>query len=202
MSAIRYPDDESIDEITARFLLSMPPSLLPMLYGFRFDGENIEAESAAVDLTGDRGDGEPNPVHMRAARLRKALGADMFGFGLVFGVCGDQLEDRVETRHIPEPVRVAARQLPGAGDLVVAVVMDATGRQWWAIADRYLIELDPVRIHVPAAAPAEWRLPGTLDASLWTAALALDEANHPYLLRCRGAGRGTAGTGEPGRGGE
>ena len=185
VSAIRYPDDESIDEITARFLLSMPAILLPMLYGFRFDGESVDAECAAVDLTGDRGDAEPNPIHVRAAQLRKVLGTDMFGFGLVFVVCGDQLEDRVENRHIPEPVRVAARQLPGAGDLRVAVVMDATGRQWWAVAARYLIELEPVRIHVPAVARAEWRIPATLDASLWTAALALDETNHPHLLRCR-----------------
>ncbi|NKY58508.1 hypothetical protein [Nocardia flavorosea] len=183
MSGIRYPDAETVDEITARYLLSMPTTLLPMLYGFRFDGESIDAECAAVDLAGERGEDEPNPIHLRAAQLRNTLGPDMFGFGLVFVVCADQLEERAENRHIPEQVRVAGRQLPGVSDLIVAVVMDAAGRQWWAVADRYLLELDPVRIHVPAT--AEWRIPGTLDASLWTAALALDETNHPYLLRCR-----------------
>ncbi|MEU1985233.1 hypothetical protein [Nocardia sp. NPDC019395] len=187
MSPIRYPDPESIDEITAHYLLSTPTSLMPMLYGFRFDGEAIDAECAAVDLAGDRGEYEPNPIHLRAAYLRTALGPGMFGFGFVFLVFADQLDDRPENRHIPEQVRVAARQLPGADDLIVAVVMDAAGRQWWAVADRYLTELDPVRVHIPAVRPDRWRLPGTLDASLWTAALALDETNHPHLLRLRSA---------------
>ncbi|MFI5720979.1 hypothetical protein [Nocardia sp. NPDC051750] len=183
MSPIRYPDPESIDEITAHYLLSTPWTLGPMLYGFRFDGEAIHAGCAAVDLTGDRGADEPNPIHLRAAQLRTELGPETFGFGFVFPVFADQLADRPENRHIPEQVRRAARQLPGVGDLIVAVVMDATGRQWWAVADRNLIELDPVRIRVAATPPDQWQLPGTLDASLWTAALALDETNHPHLLR-------------------
>lgn len=184
MSPIHYPDPESINEITARFLLSTPACLLPMLYGFRFDGTGIDAECAAVDLTG-RADHEPNPIHVRAAQLRTALGPGMFGFGFVFAVFPDQLTDRPTNQHIPEQVRVAARRLPCSAELLVAVVMDATGRQWWAITERYLLEFDPVRIHVPAKPPAEWRLPATLDASLWTAAVALDETNHPHLLRLR-----------------
>lgn len=185
MSTIRYPDPESIDAITAHYLLSTPTGLLPMLYGFRFDGATIHAECAAVDLAGERGDDEPNPLHVRAARLRTALGPDMFGFGFVFAVYADQLDERVENRHIPEQVRVAGRRLPEAEELIVAVVMDARGRQWWAVADRHFVVLDPVRIHVPAQPPEQWRVPGTLDASLWTAALALDDRNHPHLLRTR-----------------
>ncbi|WP_280406924.1 hypothetical protein, partial [Nocardia carnea] len=121
MSPIRYPDPESIDEITAHYLLSTPAILGPMLYGFRFDGETIHAECAAVDLTGDRGEFEPNPIHLRAAHLRTALGPGIFGFGFVFMVFADQLTDQPENRHIPDQVRVAARQLPGVDDLIVAV---------------------------------------------------------------------------------
>ncbi|MEU4313037.1 hypothetical protein [Nocardia sp. NPDC024068] len=183
MTVIRYPGAEVVEEITARYLLSMPTGLMPMLYGFRFDGDAIDGDCAAVDLSGDRGPGEPNPIHLRAARLREILGPGMFGFGLVFVVCADQLTDGAENRHIPDRVRLAAGQLPGAGDVIVAVVADATGRQWWAVVDRYLLELDPVRIHVPAVAPGEWSLPESVDASLLTAALALDAANHPHLLR-------------------
>lgn len=115
--------------------------------------------------------------------LRTALGADMFGFGLVFVVFADQLADRRENRHIPGRVRGAAEQLPGVDDLLVAVVIDARGRQWGAVVGRHLAELEPVRIHVPATAPECWRIPETLDASLWTAAIALDESNHPHLFR-------------------
>ncbi|MFI1460313.1 hypothetical protein [Nocardia carnea] len=183
MTCIRYPEPESIDEITARYLLSMPTTLLPMLYGFRYDGVGIDAECAAVDLAGDRRDHEPNPVHVRAAQIRTALGSGMFGFGLVFAVFADQLADRPENRHIPELVRAAADQLPGIDDLVVAVVIDARGRQWWAVAGRHLPELDPVRIRVAASPPEQWRIPKSFDASLWTAALALDATNHPRLLR-------------------
>ncbi|NUP25549.1 MAG: hypothetical protein HOQ36_05820 [Nocardia sp.] len=185
MTEIRYPDDESIDEITARYLLSLPTPLMPMLYGFRFDGRVIDADCAAVDLTGDRGESESNPIHVRAAQLREVLGPGMFGFGLVFVVFADQLADRPENRHIPAQVRVAAGQLPGSDDLIVAAIMDATGRQWWAVVGRYLTELDPVRIHFPATPPEQWRIGVALDVSLWTAALALDEANHPHLVRLR-----------------
>lgn len=183
MSRIRYPDPESIDEIIAHYLLSTPGGLMPMLYGFRFDGEAIDAECAVLDLAGNRAADEPNPIHLRAAQLRAVLGPGTFGFGFIFPVFTDQLADRPENRHIPEQVRRAAQQLPELGDVMVAVVMDATGRQWWAIADLHLIELDPVRIHVPATPPDQWQLPDTFDASLWTAALALDEANHAHLLR-------------------
>ncbi|WP_327147826.1 hypothetical protein [Nocardia sp. NBC_01329] len=192
MTRIRFPDPESIDEITSRFLLSMPTASLPMLYGFRCDNSGIDAECVAVDLTGHRRDHEPNPVHLRAAQLRNTLGTDMFGFGLVFVVFADQLRDRPENRHIPERVRVAAEQLPGIDDLLVAVVIDARGRQWWAVAARHLPDLDPVRIHTPATRPENWCIPKTLDASLWTAALALDDANHPKLrcLRQQSSGNG------------
>ncbi|MGW5384213.1 hypothetical protein [Nocardia sp. NPDC003963] len=185
MTGIRYPDAESVDEITARYLLSLPTTLMPMLYGFRFDGRAIDAECAAVDLAGDRGENEPNPIHLLAADLRRVLGPGMFGFGLVFVVFADQLTDGPANGHIPEQVRVAAGQLPGADDLIVAAIADATGRQWWAVVGRHLTELDPVRIHIPAAPPGEWRIGTALDTSLWTAALALDEANHPHLMRLR-----------------
>ncbi|WP_328391925.1 hypothetical protein [Nocardia sp. NBC_00416] len=185
MTPIRYPDPESIEEITARFLLTMPTAMLPMLYGFRYADGGIDAECAPVDLTGDRLDSELDPLHLRAADLRNALGPGMFGFGLVFVVFADQLTDRPENRHIPERVRVAADQLPGVDDLLVAVVIDARGRQWWAVASRHLSELDPVRMHVPATPPERWRIPETFDASLWTAALALDDADHPHLLCLR-----------------
>ncbi|WP_327148128.1 hypothetical protein [Nocardia sp. NBC_01329] len=187
MSEIRYPDPESVDEIAARYLLSLPTTLMPMLYGFRFDGRAIDADCATVDLTGDRDAYEPNPIHLCAAGLRKVLGPGIFGFGLVFVVFADQLADRPENRHIPDVVRAAAGQLPGEDDLIVAAIVDATGRQWWAVVGRHLTELDPVRIHIPANAPDEWRVTGALDSSLWTAALALDEANHPHLMRLRTA---------------
>ncbi|WP_459549578.1 hypothetical protein [Nocardia sp. X0981] len=189
MSEIRYPDSETIAEITAHYLLSMPTGLMPMLYGFRCDDTGIDADCAAVDLAGERHDHEPNPLHLRAAHLRAALGPGMFGFGLVFVVCADQLDDRAENRHIPAPVRTAADRLPGAGDLIAAVVVDAMGRQWWAVVNRHLTELDPVRIHIPAVPPERWRIPRTLEASVWTAAVALDEKNHPHLLRLSGTSR-------------
>lgn len=185
MTLIRYPDPESVDEITARYLLSLPTALMPMLYGFRFDGHGIDAECAALDLAGERGEGEANPIHQRAADLRRLLGPGMFGFGLVFVVFADQLTDRPENRHIPEQVRSAAERLPGADDLIVAAIADARGRQWWAVVGRYLRELGPVRIHLPATTPDRWRITAGLDVSLWTAALALDDANHPHLLRLR-----------------
>ncbi|MGW5384962.1 hypothetical protein [Nocardia sp. NPDC003963] len=173
-----------MDEITSRFLLSMPTTLLPMLYGFSCDDRGIAAECVGVDLTGDRCAHELNPLHLRAAHLRNTLGPDMFGFGLVFVVFSDQLADRPENGHIPEQVRVAAERLPGLDDdVLVAVVIDARGRQWWAVAARHLPELDPIRIHIPATTPELWRIPGTLDASLWTAALALDDINHLELCR-------------------
>lgn len=108
----------------------------------------------------------------------------MFGYGFACTIFADQLSDRPENRHIPEQVRSAARQLPGACDLIVAVIMDTTGRQWWAITDRYRTELAPVRIHIPTVSPDQWRLPGTFDASLWTAALALDEGNTHTCYEC------------------
>lgn len=40
-------------------------------------------------------------------------------------------------------------------------------------------------LRFPAVAPQDWRLPESLDASLWTAALALDESNHAHLSRLR-----------------
>lgn len=183
MTEIRYPDPESIDEITARYLLSMPTGLMPILYGFRYDGTGIGTECLSLDLTRERTAHDPNPIHLCAARLRQALGRDMFGFGFVFVVFADQLDDREENRHIPAQVRAAAEQLPGIDDLIVAVTIDATGRQWWAVVPRHLTDLDPVRIHLPATPPEDWRLPETLDASLWTAALALDKSNREYLLR-------------------
>lgn len=183
MTRIRYPDAESVDEITARYLLSMPTTSMPMLYGFRYEGNAIDAECTSIDLSGERGDHDPNPIHLHAAHLRAVLGPGMFGFGLVFVVFADQLGNRPENQHIPEQVRSGVEQLPGADDLVVAVVIDARGRQWWAVAARYLRELDPIRIYVAATPPERWRLPETLDASLWAAALALDDSNHPHLLR-------------------
>lgn len=182
MTEIHYPDAESVDEITARYLLSMPTGLMPLLYGFRYDGESIDADCATVDLSGDRSDRDPNPIHLQAARLRKTLGPDMFGFGFVFVVFADQLDDRAENGHIPPQVRTAAGELPGTDDLIAAVTIDATGRQWWAVVPRHLPDLDPVRLHIPATPPEEWRIPETLDASLWTAALALDKSNRKHLL--------------------
>ncbi|MGW0179105.1 hypothetical protein [Nocardia sp. NPDC003345] len=123
---------------------------------------------------------------MRSAEIRIARGPGMFGFGLVFVVAADQLTDRPENRHIPRRIRTAARRLPGPDDLLTTIVIDAHGRQWWAVTSRHLPELEPVRIRVPAAPPERWRIPETLDASLWTAALALDDANHPHLLRLPG----------------
>lgn len=182
MTEIRYPDAQSVDEITARYLLSMPTELMPLLYGFRYDGESIDADCATVDLSGSRSDQEPNPIHLQAARLRTTLGPDMFGFGFVFVVFADQLDDREENGHIPSQIRTAAAQLPGADDLIAAVTIDATGRQWWAVVPRHLPDLDPIRLHIPATAPEHWRIPETLDASLWTAALALDKSNRKYLF--------------------
>ncbi|WP_040837053.1 hypothetical protein [Nocardia brevicatena] len=183
MTEIRYPDAESIDEITARYLLSMPIGLMPMLCGLRYDHAGIGADCVSVDLTRERAERDPNPIHLCAVRLRETLGREMFGFGFVFVVFADQLDDRVENRHIPAQVRAAAEQLPGIDDLIVAVTIDATGRQWWAVVPRHLTDLEPVRIYIPATPPEEWRLPETLDASLWTAALALDASNREHLLR-------------------
>ncbi|MFI6312176.1 hypothetical protein ACIBEK_18900 [Nocardia fusca] len=185
MTPIRYPDDESVDEITARFLLAAPTGPMPVLYGFRYDGTSIRAECAQVDLSRDRGAHDPNPIHVQAAKLRISLGPGVFGFGFVFAVFADQLDDRAENRHIPPQVRTAAQRLPGAGDLVAAATIDATGRQWWAVVPRHVPGLEPVLLRIPATAPTDWQLPGSLDASLWTAALALDDANHTDLLRLR-----------------
>lgn len=185
MSAIRYPDDESVAEITARYLLAMPTGLLPMLYGFRFDGATIHSDCVAVDLSRDRAAGEPNPIHVKAAQLRTVLGPGMFGFGFAFPVFADQLDARACNRHIPAPVRTAAGQLPAADDLIAAATIDATGRQWWAVAPRHVPGLEPVLLRLPAVPAEDWRLPESLDASLWTAALALDESNHAALLRLR-----------------
>lgn len=185
MSAIRYPDDESITEITAHYLLAMPAGLLPMLYGFRFDGAAIHTDCIAVVLDRDRGPDDPNPIHLKAARLRKVLGRGMFGFGFAFPVSADQLDPVARNRHIPAPVRAAAEQLPAATDLVAAVTIDATGRQWWAVVPRHIPGLEPILLRIPAAPREHWQIPESLDASLWTAALALDDANHPALLRLR-----------------
>ncbi|MGI5216995.1 hypothetical protein [Nocardia sp. CA-290969] len=185
MSAIRYPDDESVAEITARYLLAMPAGLLPMLYGFLFDGRIIHSDCVGVDLAHDRGPDDPNPIHLKAASLRKILGPGMFGFGFTFPVFADQLEDHPHNHHIPAPVRTAAAQLPAPGDLIAAVTIDATGRQWWSVIPRHMPGLDPILLRIPAVAPEHWRIPDSLDASLWTAALALDEANHAALLRLR-----------------
>lgn len=185
MTAIRYPDDESVAEITARYLLAMPAGLLPMLYGFRFDGTNIDTDCVRVDLNRDRAPGAPNPIHVQAAHLRTVLGPGMFGFGFVFPVFADQLDARARNRHIPAPVRLAAERLPAAEDLIAAATMDATGRQWWAVVPRHAPGLEPVLLRIAAVARADWRIPESLDASLWTAALALDDANHEDLLRLR-----------------
>ncbi|WP_040837066.1 hypothetical protein [Nocardia brevicatena] len=182
MTEILYPDAESVDEITARYLLSMPTGLMPLLYGFRYNGESIDTDCVTVDLSGSRSDREPNPIHLQAARLRKTLGPDMFGFGFVFVVFADQLDDREENGHIPPQIRTAAGELPGTDDLIAAVTIDATGRQWWAVVPRHLPDLDPIRLHIPATPPEQWRIPETLDASLWTAALALDTSNRKHLL--------------------
>ncbi|WP_327150240.1 hypothetical protein [Nocardia sp. NBC_01329] len=128
MSVIRYPDDESIAEITARYLLFLPAATLPMLYGFRFDGTTIHADCAGVDLGRDRTCGEPNPLHVQAAHLRAVLGPDTFGFGFAFPVFADQLDVLARNRHIPAPVRAAAKRLPAIDDLIAAATIDATGR--------------------------------------------------------------------------
>ncbi|WP_328398093.1 hypothetical protein [Nocardia sp. NBC_00416] len=187
MTPIRYPDDESVEEITARYLLSVATEPLPVLYGFHYDGATVHAECVRVDFSRDRGPDEPNPIHVHAAKLRTVLGPGMFGFGFVFVVFADQLAYRPANRHIPQQVRRAAERLPGATDLLVAATIDATGRQWWAVAPRHLPELDPVCLRLPALDPADWSLPESLDSSLWTAALALDDANHAPLLRLRSA---------------
>ncbi|WP_084481703.1 hypothetical protein [Nocardia grenadensis] len=98
-----------------------------------------------------------------------------------------ELTHRPENRHIPEQVRVAVGQLPGSDDVIAAAIADARGRQRWAVVGRHLRELGPVRIHLPATTPDRWHVTAGLDVSLWTAALALDDANHPHLLRLRAA---------------
>lgn len=183
MSRIQYPDDESIAEITAHYLLAMPAGLLPMLYGFRFDGNSIDTDCVRVALDHDRKPEDPNPLHVKAAQLRTVLGAGMFGFGFVFPVFADQLDSSVHNRHIPQPVRSAAERLPAAEDLIAAAIIDATGRQWWAVVPRHVPNLEPILLHLPATPPENWRIPESLDASLWTAALALDDRNHDALLR-------------------
>lgn len=185
MSTIQYPDDESIAEITAHYLLAMPAGLLPMLYGFRFDGRSIDTDCVRVAWDHDRKPEGPNPLHVKAAQLRTVLGTGMFGFGFVFPVFADQLDSSVQNRHIPQPVRSAAERLPAAEDLIAAALIDATGRQWWAVVPRHVPNLEPVLLHLPATAPENWRIPESLDASLWTAALALDDRNHDALLRLR-----------------
>lgn len=183
MSRIQYPDDESIAEITAHYLLAMPAGLLPMLYGFRFDGSSIDTDCVRVALDHDRKPEDPNPLHVKAAQLRTVLGAGMFGFGFVFPVFADQLDSGAQNRHIPQPVRSAAARLPAAADLIAAAIIDATGRQWWAVVPRHVPNLEPILLHLPATPPENWRIPEGLDASLWTAALALDDRNHDALLR-------------------
>ncbi|MGW0178814.1 hypothetical protein [Nocardia sp. NPDC003345] len=187
MTTIRYPDDDSVSEITRHFLPTLPAESLPVLLGFRFDGETIHSECAEVYLDGDRGPREPNPIHTAAARIRAVLGAGMFGFGFVFPVFADQLDSHAANRHIPRPVRTAAARLGVPSDVIVAATIDATGRQWWAVLPRHLPGLAPVLLRIPAVAPRDWQLPDSLHASLWTAALALDTANHPHLMRLRTA---------------
>ncbi|MFI9532917.1 hypothetical protein ACIG56_06705 [Nocardia fusca] len=182
MTAIRYPDDESVAAITAHFLPVVPAGSLPVLFGFRLDGETIHAECAEVDPS--RGVTDPNPIHAAAARVRAVLGPGMFGLGFVFLVFADQLDSRGTARHIPAPVRTAAARLPAGSDVLAAATIDATGRQWWAVRPHHC-EADPIVLRYPAVAPSDWRLPESIDASLWTAALALDDANHPHLLRLR-----------------
>lgn len=182
MSTIRFPDDESVAEITAHFLPAVPAGSLPVLFGFRFDGETIHAECAEVDPS--RGVTDPNPVHVAAAQVRAVLGPGMFGLGFVFLVFADQLDSRATARHIPAPVRTAAARLPTGSDLLAAATIDATGRQWWAVRP-HRCRTDPILLRYPAVAPGDLRLPESIDASLWTAALALDDANHPHLLRLR-----------------
>lgn len=183
MSTIQYPDDESIAEITAHYLLAMPAGLLPMLYGFRFNGSSIDTDCVRVELNHDRKPEDLNPLHVKAAHLRTVLGSGMFGFGFVFPVFADQLDSSARNRHIPTPVRSAAERLPAAEDLIAAAIIDATGRQWWAVTPRHVPDLDPILLHLPATHSEDWRIPESLDASLWTAALALDENNHAALLR-------------------
>lgn len=130
MSTIRYPDDESVAEITARYLLSLPISTLPVLYGFRFDGTAIHTDCAGVDLDRDRAAGTPNPIHVQAAHLRTVLGPGVFGFGFAFPVFADQLDGSARNRHIPAPVLTAAERLPAVDDLIAAATIDAIGRQW------------------------------------------------------------------------
>lgn len=185
MTAIRYPDDDSVTDITMHFLPTLPLDSLPVLLGFRFDGETIHSECAEVYLGGDRGPREPNPIHTAAARIRAVLGAGMFGFGFVFPVFADQLDSRGTNSHIPAPVRTAAARLTVPSDVIAAATIDATGRQWWSVLPRHLPGFAPILLRLPAIAPRHWELPESLHASLWTAALALDDANHPHLLRLR-----------------
>ncbi|MEU4315596.1 hypothetical protein [Nocardia sp. NPDC024068] len=185
MTAISYPDDESVAEITMHFLPALPADSLPVLLGFRFDGETIHSECAEVYLSGDRGPREPNPIHAAAARIRTVLGDGMFGFGFVFPVFADQLDSRADNSHIPAPVHTAAARLAAPSDLIAAATIDAAGRQWWAVLPRHLPGFAPILLRFPAVAPQDWRLPESLHASLWTAALALDVTNHPHLLRLR-----------------
>lgn len=187
MSTIQYPDDESLAEITAHYLLAMPAGMLPMLYGFRFDGISIDTDCVRVELDRDRGPDDPNPLHVKAAHLRTVFGAGMFGFGFVFPVFADQLDARAHNRHIPAPVRAAAKRLPAAEDLIAAALIDATGRQWWAVVPRHIPGLAPIVVHLPAVPLEDWRIPDGdgIHTSLWTAALALDDTNHAALLGLR-----------------
>ncbi|NKY60059.1 hypothetical protein [Nocardia flavorosea] len=165
-------------------LLAIPAGLLPMLYGFRFDDGSIGTDCVRVELDHDHRPEEPNPIHVKAAHLRTVLGAGMFGFGFVFPVFADQLDSSAQNRHIPQSVRSAAERLPAVEDLIAAVIIDATGRQWWAVAPRHVPNLGPILLHLPATAPENWRIPESLDASLWTAALALDDTTMQHCCVC------------------
>ncbi|WP_280365059.1 hypothetical protein [Nocardia wallacei] len=193
MTTIRYPGAESVEEITSRFMLSMPGGMMPMLCGFRYDGTSIAADFVPAQLTEDHSELDPHPIHASAAQLRRNLGSDMFGFGLVFIVFADQLDGRDENRHIPAQIHTAAEQLPGADDLIAAVTIDATGRQWWAVVPRHLQDLEPVRIHVPSAPREDWQIPDNITAWLWMAALALDQSNRPRLRQLLAEPEGNSG---------
>ena len=111
----------------------MPAGLLPMLYGFRFDGSSIDTDCVRVELEHDRKPEDPNPIHVKAAQLRTVLGAGMFGVGFVFPVFADQLDSSAQNRHTPQPVRSAAERLPTAADLIAAAIIDAF---WWGLTLR------------------------------------------------------------------
>jgi len=155
---------------------------MPTLYGFRYDEHRIgpdciRSEFLRLGPTGGCLDSDTAQIHEYAAQLRGALGPEMFGIGLAFIVFEEQLDDR----QIPAPVLAAVEQLPGAGDLLVAVTIDARSRHWWAVVPRQLPELEPVQIHIPATSP-NWEVPdAALTSWLWTAALGLEVSNRERL---------------------